>query len=497
MKNLKKSYFTFVLCFLLLLGNSFSVFGSQQPYHELFEQAAQKNSSIDAPIDNLNQYRYNFKNGKELFTKEDATLLKSFDFGKPVTVTVKKEIERKDAQAEIEWLFRLLRTQYGLYTWFGGDEVFEKAKQEILNQLDGKGTIPTTEYSNILTKELSFIEDSHFGINGNYFYPNIILYSNEEKPFFQKDGNFYSDETYTTKVISIEEQSPENYIKKAIGQDGEITYYLYAMEKEQTMIYKKIQYENGTKETISLKPAKYINGLNKEKTTQYILKSENSYTIPYCVFNLFSFYNSNEKSYQTIINTAEKIKQYPLSVIDISANGGGNMQIGLDWFEAYTNQKAQSNFCMLRIKPQGAWKEAIYPNDFEEYEQAMEDFGLTVDGDYYISTPQKQFVKNKNSAIILLTSRNTQSAAEIFTDTIKNMENVLTVGTNTGGVMINAANYGYALPYSGMYFQFGECFNYWNPNYFKEGYGMEPDIYLTGINLEKRLELFINHYLSE
>lgn len=492
MKNFKKSCSVFLFLLVFLLTNIFSVFGAQQPYHELFEEAAEKNRSIDAPTDSLNQYRYQFKNGKELFTQEDADIIKFFNFNKQ-TITVGKEIAKENARLEVEWLFRLLRTQYGLYTWLGGDEVFNQAKEKILNQLDGEGTVATIDYYNTLINALSFIEDSHFGINFTNFHPDITLYSNEEKNFFKKENDFYLDETYTTKILSIDGQSPENYIKKAIGQNGEITYYLYANEKTQDMIYKKIQYENGQEETISLKPSKYIDGLDKEKNIRYILKDE----IPYAIFNTFNFYNHNEKSYRAILNTAEKIKQYPFSVIDISANRGGNMQIALDWFESYTNQKAQSNFCMLRIKPQGAWKNAVYPSDFEEYEQAMKDFGLTPDENYYFSTPQKQFVKNKDTAIILLTSRNTQSAGEIFTDTMKNMENVLTVGTNTGGVMINAANYGIALPYSGMYFQFGECLNYWNPNYFKEGYGIEPDIYLTGENLEKRLQLFIKYYLSE
>lgn len=493
MKNFKRSCSIFLFLLVFLSVNLFSVFGAQQPYHELFEEATEKNRSIDAPTDSLNQYRYHFKNGRELFTQEDADIIKFFNFNEPATVTVEKEIAKENARLEVEWLFRLLRTQYGLYTWLGGDEVFEQAKKEILSQLDGESAIPTIEYFNLLINELDFIEDSHFNINGKNFKPDVILYSNEEKEIFEYCGRFYADTAYTKEVISIDGQSPETYIKKAIGKYGEITYYLYATEKRQDIIYKKIQYSYGESETIPLKPAKYIDGLDKEKNIRYILKDE----IPYIIFNTFNFYNRNEKSYRTILNTAEKIKQYPFSIIDISANRGGNMQIALDWFEAYTNQKAQSNFCMLRIKPQGAWKNAVYPSDFEEYEQAMKDFGLSKDGDYYFSAPSKQFIKNKDTAIILLTSRNTQSAGEIFTDTMKNMENVLTVGTNTGGVMINAANYGIALPYSGMYFQFGECLNYWNPNYFKEGYGIEPDVYLTGENLEKRLQLFINHYLSE
>ena len=83
-----------------------------------------------------------------------------------------------------------------------------------------------------------------------------------------------------------------------------------------------------------------------------------------------------------------------------------------------------------------------------------------------------------------------------MTDALKNIENTVTIGTNTGGVLINMANYSMAMPYSGLLLQFGTCLQNFDPSYFKESYGIEPDIYLTGKNLDQRLKKFFQTYIS-
>ena len=115
---------------------------------------------------------------------------------------------------------------------------------------------------------------------------------------------------------------------------------------------------------------------------------------------------------------------------------------------------------------------------------------------YYYQKPGHQYLENKGKQIFVLTSRRTSSAAEAMTDALKNMENVVTIGVNTGGVLINMANYNMAMPYSGLFLQFGESLQYFDSSYFKEAYGIEPDIYLTGKNLEGRLEKFFELYVK-
>lgn len=137
-------------------------------------------------------------------------------------------------------------------------------------------------------------------------------------------------------------------------------------------------------------------------------------------------------------------------------------------------------YVMLKQKKDSYWKQE----------------GLQKSGKYYYTQyPKHQYLTNAGKKIFVLTSRQTSSAAEAMTDALKNIENVVTVGTNTGGVLINMANYQMAMPYSGLFLQFGECLQNFDSSYFREDYGMEPDIYLTGEHLKKRLKKFFRAFV--
>lgn len=114
----------------------------------------------------------------------------------------------------------------------------------------------------------------------------------------------------------------------------------------------------------------------------------------------------------------------------------------------------------------------------------------------YEQYPEHQYIENKDQNIFILASCATASAAGDFVDVSKNMENIVIIGTNTSGVYINMANYEIAMPYSRLRLEFSECLNYSDSNYFRESYGIEPDIYLTGKNLQKRLKSFFENYVE-
>lgn len=61
---------------------------------------------------------------------------------------------------------------------------------------------------------------------------------------------------------------------------------------------------------------------------------------------------------------------------------------------------------------------------------------------------------------------------------------------------MNMANYSMAMPYSRLLLQFGESMQYFEGSYFQESYGIEPDVYLTGKNLDERLEKFFKLYVG-
>lgn len=467
----------------------------RQEFLSMLNEINQKNKNIDAPNESLSKYKYDFKNGKTLFTTEDVAKVKFYDWSNPNIV---QSLSSSDAKLEVEWLIRLLRTEYGLYSWFGGDEVFESAKNNILNTLEELDSISIEAYQKLLIDNFSFIEDTHFMIGENNFRHNTALFSDENRPFYNLNGKFYTDKKCTQPVISINEQSPEKFIKRAIGQDGKLTWYIYVLTVTDDNTYSVKLKTEDTEEIVQLQKTNSNITKRFDESYKYIVENE----IPYIQLNGMIFGDgdrtggmapTDEKSKQEFLSSVEEIKKYSNAMIDLSHNPGGNGMLPYEWFKLYTGYELQSNYSTLQIRAEEPLRSA---ENVKEYDDFKISEGFNVDGHYYVQLPEKQFIENSEPVLFALISGGTASAAEIFLDALHNIENTVSIGANTGGVLTNAANYGFELPMSGLYLQMGECLYYWDTDYFREGYGMEPDIYLTGENLQQRLNMFFDTYIK-
>ena len=132
----------------------------QRELQEVVQEVNQRNRKLDAPKDSMNRFRYNFNNNKPKLTEEDNSIMwKTYK-----RENVKKRISAVSACKEVKWLFRLMRSQYGTYTYYGGDARFGKAERRILKEIGTKGTISTKRYQACLHRHLGFITDWHLAI---------------------------------------------------------------------------------------------------------------------------------------------------------------------------------------------------------------------------------------------------------------------------------------------------------------------------------------------
>lgn len=156
---------------LLLAGqittplNAYASEQNQQELYEIIQETNQKNRNLDAPKNSMDQFRYNFKNNKSKLTQNDTSIMWK-DYNRK---NIKKNFPAIKARKETKWLFRLLRSQYGLYTYYGGDAKFIKAKKAVLKEIGIKGNITTKKYQKILHKNLGFITDCHLVLVKNFF----------------------------------------------------------------------------------------------------------------------------------------------------------------------------------------------------------------------------------------------------------------------------------------------------------------------------------------
>lgn len=479
-------------CSVLVAGQSLlpsSVKAGVKEQEELtvvIDEINKKNEELDAPIDSIDRFCYNYKNSKPKVTKKDNSLMwEDYD---------RKNILPKftvyAAKKEVHWLFRLLRSQYGLYTYYGGDAKFEKAEKLILKDVGSKGMISAKKYQKLLHKHLGFITDEHLAIGEQIFGTDVRLFSNETEHYIKSGEKYFSKDDPQNAIVEINGKQPEKYLKRAIDENGRLTYYPYARLKQKEDICSYIlKYENGDTKSVSLKPAKYSYKKDLDRMYGYD-KYDNA---GYVEINEAFMEEDFPKERKRLLKDVSDMKKQENLIIDLRNNPGGDGTLVDEWFYRYTGKQLLPNYSTLRIRP--VWISDA--KELREMDAFADETGLEKSGKYYYRQyPGHQYLENGDRQIFVLTSAHTCSAAEAMTDALKNIENTVVIGTNTGGVLLNMANYSLAMPYSGLLLQFGEAMQYFDPSYFQESYGLEPDIYLTGKNLNKRLETFFELYVD-
>lgn len=443
-------------------------------FQELIEEVEAHNASIDAPSDELDRYKYS-GNGPTL-TYDEWML--AFDEGGQAPDTLPVE----DALAEVDYLFRLLRTYYGLYNWSGGDEAFGVAQEQVLTGLEGLEAITVGDYNALLHEALSTcICDAHFVLGGYRYCTPQVLHCNEELLFERRDGIFYLDDR---QVLSVDGQDPAGYMKRAIGPEGELTWKLYWPSPESLSVDVRVTFEDGT-EGLSLPPIKdtdYTIGMGPNS----VFRMQEQDGTLFLQMDQMPFGPEDDVSKRlkgdgedkaAFLAAAEASQDYPVAVVNLTQNVGGNGALPDTWFQAFAEEPLEPNYATLRTDPFGA-----FPN--------------AEDG-YVTSRPGPQFLPRKDGPFLLiLTSKNTASAAEDFTDLAHDLGRTLVVGSNTGGVLTGSQTWPFlTLPWSKLPLAFGSDLFLWPEGYFQEGVGLEPDIYLTGTGQADRLSAFLHRYL--
>ncbi|HBA96490.1 MAG TPA: hypothetical protein DCZ23_00115 [Lachnospiraceae bacterium] len=491
MVKAKKRLFILLVC-ALIAGQASVSFPAcagvqeKQEISEIIQEINQKNRKLDAPDISLKKFCYNFKNNKQKLNKKDISIMWK-DYNRK---NIKKNIPAVSARKEVKWLFRLLRSQYGLYTYYGGDAKFARAKKAVLKEIGTKGSIKTKKYQKLLHKHLDFITDSHLAIGEELFSPDTRLFSDESVRYIKYNACFYKEGNPGDKILSINGKKPEIYLKRAIDNDGRLAYFPYVMlEQKDNICSYSIQYQSGKTEYITLKPARYVYKKNVKRMYGY----EKYDKLAYIEMNQAYMDWETPKERKRFLKDVDDMKKKEQLVFDLRNNTGGDGSLVDEWFKKYTGKTLLPNYSTLRIRPTAISSK----RELAEMDEFAASYGLKKSGRYYYyANPGHQYLDNGSRQIFVLTSRMTSSAAEAMTDALKNIENVITIGTNTGGVLINMANYSMAMPYSGLFLQYGSCLQHFDSSYFKESYGIEPDIYLTGKNLKQRLKKFFEIYVT-
>lgn len=417
--------------------------------------------------------------------------------GEVCTLREVSYVTQDEISEDIDFLFRLMKDNYGCYTYFGGDEVFLKAKDEILKEVKLKEGMEPEELADLLLQKLSFIEDNHFSINYSFFnLDEQYYYMDRNQIEIRKDSKgFYTlmdnKKWYLDPIMN-------QYLQFTIADSGELIYGLYklANEEESKALPETLVLTRGKKNREYqlgwiIADAKISDTNEDNKFYQY----KEFDGIPVASIKTFLFNNETSDDLNRFIIDAEKLKNKKAAVLDLRDNLGGELIFSYPWLYRLTGKIVSAKVDTItrssyvpQYKALGKPKvslENFTKASFDEYQNAYRDLideGIltkVVSSNGSIVKCRPTWLDRDNILFVLL-NKQTYSAAEMFLFQLSTIGNVVFVGTNSNGCMTGDYTGNYLLPHTKVSIRYGSSLYLRNQTQNFDTIGFLPDICLGG-----------------
>lgn len=362
----------------------------------------------------------------------------------------KSTLTAQEATEDAEAFFQLLHDFYGGYGYFGGDQAFQPALEQVLSELSGKTKVSDKSLQQSLESVLGpLILDGHFAINGHF-----LCAAQRLNMYYVPD--LYLDEEQAADMDPL-------YVKRTIGPDGALSWCFAALTSEGSDLPEALGEYTGLDWTL----AEAAPGVG---STVYERRETDGLTV--LVNQVLSDVGTEGDSWyermdqlNEFAGSGESYRGLPVFVIDLRGNIGGQPAFARRWFEGFAGTApSPCRSTLIRWSPLNGYMEAL---GYEVPEQP----GASV-----IQDSEGTWVNNE-SIIFCLTDYATASAGEWFVGDLRTMEHVVFVGSNTCGATLMTNNQTYYLPHSGLPVSFGTSLML-TPEGNQEEMGFQPDLWV-------------------
>lgn len=462
---MKKTFFIVFACIIGFAGCSVSI--PQPTMEELMDEVNAEHQEIRKPDISEEQY------GQYVSIRSPIN-----QELKPAKPDEDGGLSAEQAEFDINLLFDSLHKTYGLYDFYGGDAVFKAARQQAIADCKATEKMDADVLREIIKENLSFITDMHFIIDGENLARNLYPCFFTEVSF-QKTQDGYSTTDGKT-VESVDGQDDlDSLFKRSLTREGKIVYWPITFADPKTSTKNPpsltVHYVDGSIQTLTAQPYEALQIDSDMKNIEQYERED----IP--------IGRSLWVDSQDFLKPAKDFRKEQVSIMDLSRNRGGKSTLSFEWWEDYLGQSVSGNLFSVLISQNMGMKELSGIEDL---------LGVQViDGWTLLYTQPDDFVEQENT-LIILTSKYTASAAEMFVDIARNVENTLIIGENTGGCLTNNLYGGVTLTYSGIEIGYGNAVTIFPEDDFKEGYGFEPDLWCPAVYAEEAAVNLIHNLMK-
>jgi len=407
--------------------------------------------------------------------------------------TRRGEISSDYAIYDTQFLFNTLAAGYGLYIYFGGDDVFAPMRDKIIDTISTQQYWCTRALGQLYVYHLSqVIYDRHFRIDSTSFgdlyrfFVANTMFDISENGFVNRSNSLYIQELWLPCHPGLILDADE-ILRLSIDEDGHgffftpvIPLLTLATPADAIPKYLYIRYSDGTVEAIPLEKMKQpqprvicpVPSLDTDRDVPVVaIESMSPTTV------------GGDRYILQFLQYAHQLRNEQVFILDLRKCLGGDIGIPFEWFYILKGEYIPSSYYVLRTRGIG-----LFPvTDFGRGER----FAIFDDHHMYHANPREGLISS-DQLIIVLTGPYTQSAAEFMVDMAFNLENTLIIGQNTGGAFMANMGFTLHLPRSRMPFNMGNMWNALHESHFQEGLGFAPDIWVSGDALAAALGLIEN-----
>ncbi|WP_456276718.1 S41 family peptidase [Bacillus sp. AK128] len=501
-----------VIILLVVTGCTSNPLLTEEASSSLDTIAKENRSPIEKAVQDPN-FLYDFANSDDVELSNDV--LQTLRIKNRPSQNVSSNLTKEQLTEDIEIFNQTLKYMYPMYQFFGGDQAFNKAKDEVISDIEShqEETMTKSRFVDMIREHYQFIVDTHFWIE----HESIILSDYElyvtSLYSFTKDqnGEFWTTGEKAKKLLNINgDVNLESYLKPTINENGEIVYMLATFseslssnDREWEVVFQQDEEEQS--EIISLK----VESKELSKSRLGVPFSlEEKEGVPWLQIRSMFVGEASPYDYYDIINTAKKLKNEPYIVLDLRGNTGGNMHMVEMWLEEFFEVPPSwtSQYIYLISNTTHAFLQDTIDHMMENglSEQNLEEeffkekafigkYDFPIEPTWEVIENEFHSVNDHDTHIFVLTDNNTASAAEHLTYKLRLTNQTTVIGMHTMGAIISGDALYWMLPNSKAELQVPAFFNY-HPDLIKiEAVGIQPDLWVRPEVAEQRILAFIKN----
>ena len=337
-----------------------------------------------------------------------------------------RTVSGPEAAEDAELFFRMLRTDYGPYEYFGGDRVFFPLRDAVQDELSGLEEVSPETLEKTLADCLApVLLDGHFRIGGTH-----PVDANSQTMYFVPD--LFLDSTDGLDPV---------FLRPTIGPDGRITTCFAALSHDGGGLPAEAEV-NGSRVPLNWKRVEseaYLGG-------PAFVENETEGIPLLTVRRMYAENNDPEQEEQLSRFAASGTGYHraPLLFLDLRGNTGGDGIYSTQWLSGYTGIYTQTLDCHsmgLKLGPLSASRSSDASGSPESGWKVSSTRG-------YWCGPEKMG-SDALGYLFVLQDRACASAAETLCSSLRYRANTLFVGSNTAGCYLNNVQ-DFQLPNSGL-----------------------------------------------